>query len=56
MRLPDGAVALERGRTEVGRLLNPIKGALVFWRTSNPAGHVALSLGNGVVVSTDYNA
>ncbi|MGI3784386.1 MAG: hypothetical protein ACRYG2_26805, partial [Janthinobacterium lividum] len=34
----------------------PPRGALVFWRTSNPAGHVALSLGNGVVVSTDYDA
>ena len=34
----------------------PPRGALVFWRTGNPAGHVALSLGNGIVVSTDYNA
>ena len=34
----------------------PPRGALVFWRSSNPAGHVALSLGNGIVVSTDYNA
>lgn len=34
----------------------PPRGALVFWRTSNAAGHVALSLGNGVVASTDYNA
>lgn len=34
----------------------PPRGALVFWRSGNPAGHVALSLGNGIVVSTDYNA
>lgn len=33
----------------------PPRGALVFWRTANPAGHVALSLGGGVVASTDYN-
>jgi len=39
-----------------GGYSTPPRGALVFWRTSNPAGHVALSLGNGVVVSTDYNA
>jgi hypothetical protein len=34
----------------------PPRGALVFWRTGNPAGHVALSLGDGVVVSTDYDS
>lgn len=34
----------------------PPRGALVFWRTSNPAGHVALSLGNGIVASTDFNS
>ena len=39
-----------------GGYSTPPRGALVFWRTSNPAGHVALSLGNGIVVSTDYNA
>ena len=33
----------------------PPRGALVFWRSNNAAGHVALSLGNGQVVSTDYN-
>ena len=33
----------------------PPRGALVFWRTTNPAGHVALSLGNGQVVSTDFD-
>lgn len=34
---------------------NPPRGALVFWRTANPAGHVALSLGNGQVISTDFD-
>lgn len=33
----------------------PPRGAIVFWRTSNPAGHVALSLGNGIIMSTDFN-
>lgn len=33
----------------------PPRGALVFWRSGNPAGHVALSLGNGQVVSTDFD-
>jgi hypothetical protein len=33
----------------------PPRGALVFWRSSNPAGHVALSLGNGQVISTDFD-
>ena len=33
----------------------PPRGALVFWRTGNPAGHVALSLGNGQVISTDFD-
>ena len=27
----------------------------MFWRSGNPAGHVALSLGNGQVVSTDFD-
>jgi len=31
----------------------PPRGALVFWRTGW-AGHVALSLGDGTVISTDY--
>ena len=34
----------------------PPRGALVFWRSGNPAGHVALSLGNGQVISTDYDS
>ena len=33
----------------------PPRGALVFFRSSNPAGHVALSLGNGQVISTDFD-
>jgi cell wall-associated NlpC family hydrolase len=33
----------------------PPRGALVFWDTSNSAGHVALSLGGGRVVSTDFD-
>lgn len=33
----------------------PPRGALVFWRSGNPAGHVALSLGNGQVISTDFD-
>lgn len=33
----------------------PPRGALVFWRSGNPAGHVALSLGNGRVISTDFD-
>jgi hypothetical protein len=32
----------------------PPKGALVFWTTSNPHGHVAVSMGDGTVASTDY--
>lgn len=31
----------------------PPAGALVFWRTHNTAGHVALSVGGGYVASTD---
>jgi hypothetical protein len=31
----------------------PPAGALVFWRTHNSAGHVALSMGGGYVASTD---
>jgi hypothetical protein len=34
---------------------DPPRGALVFWNTSNSAGHVALSLGGGKVVSTDFD-
>ena len=33
----------------------PPRGALVFWRSGNPAGHVALSLGGGQVISTDFD-
>ena len=33
----------------------PPRGALVFWRSGNPAGHVALSLGGGRVISTDFD-
>lgn len=33
----------------------PPRGALVFWKTGNPAGHIALSLGGGKIVSTDFN-
>jgi hypothetical protein len=32
---------------------NPPAGALVFWTTGSRAGHVALSLGNGMVASND---
>lgn len=32
----------------------PPRGALVFIRSGNPAGHVILSLGNGQAISTDY--
>ncbi|MGQ0846802.1 MAG: CHAP domain-containing protein [Sporichthyaceae bacterium] len=32
---------------------NPPAGALVFWDTGKRDGHVALSVGNGTVVSTD---
>lgn len=32
---------------------HPPVGALVFWATDDPAGHVALSLGDGMVVSND---
>jgi hypothetical protein len=32
---------------------NPPAGALVFWKTGNPAGHVAVSMGNGMVASSD---
>lgn len=34
---------------------DPPRGALVFWNTSNSAGHVALSLGGGRVISTDFD-
>lgn len=33
----------------------PPKGALVFHATKNPAQHVCLSVGNGYVVSTDFD-
>lgn len=33
---------------------DPPRGALVFWRTGSAAGHIALSLGDGRVVTTDY--
>jgi hypothetical protein len=33
----------------------PPRGALVFWATKSSEGHVALSLGNGRVLSTDFN-
>jgi len=32
---------------------NPPLGALLFWRTSHRAGHLALYVGNGNVASTD---
>jgi hypothetical protein len=32
---------------------NPPAGALVFWKTGSPAGHVAVSMGNGMVASSD---
>lgn len=32
----------------------PPRGALVFIRSHNPAGHVILSIGNGQAISTDY--
>ena len=35
-------------------LATPPRGALVFIRSGNPAGHVILSLGNGQAISTDY--
>ena len=43
------------GPRTMGSSTVPPRGALVFWRTGNPAGHVALSLGNGIVESTDFN-
>lgn len=36
-------------------LATPPRGALVFIRSGNPAGHVILSLGNGQAISTDYS-
>lgn len=33
--------------------LNPPAGALAFWDTGQPEGHVALSLGGGLVISND---
>lgn len=33
----------------------PPKGALVFHNTSNPVGHVCLSVGGGYIVSTDFD-
>lgn len=35
---------------------NPPPGALVFWKTSHEAGHVALYLGNGMIASNDIHA
>lgn len=32
---------------------NPPPGALLFWRTGNPAGHIAVYVGGGNIVSTD---
>lgn len=43
------------GPKRIGADDTPPRGALVFWRTDNPAGHVGLSLGGGIVASTDYN-
>lgn len=43
------------GPRTLGSSTVPPRGALVFWRTSNPAGHVGLSLGNGIVESTDFD-
>lgn len=43
------------GPRTMGSTTVPPRGALVFWHTSNPAGHVALSLGNGIIESTDFN-
>jgi hypothetical protein len=43
------------GPRHVGSDDVPPRGALVFWLTSNPARHVGMSLGNGIVASTDYN-
>ena len=33
----------------------PPRGALVFWTTSNVAGHIAISAGGGYVWTTDPN-
>jgi hypothetical protein len=40
----------------VGADGSPPKGALIFWRTGNPAWHVALSAGQRRVVSTDVDS
>jgi len=32
---------------------NPPRGALVFWKTKNAARHIAISAGNGKIISTD---
>jgi cell wall-associated NlpC family hydrolase len=42
--LPDAVKSTDR---------DPPPGALVYWETGNPAGHVALYLGGGLVASTD---
>lgn len=33
---------------------NPPVGAFVYWRTSNPARHVAVYVGGGLIATTDY--
>jgi hypothetical protein len=44
------------GGPRTAGMATPPRGALVFWNTSNTAGHVALSLGGGMIISTDYNS
>ena len=45
----------ETKKTDPGMYLTPPRGALVFWgaKTGSPDGHVAISVGNGWLVSTE---
>ena len=53
---PTALAHLQAPGPRTAGMSTPPRGALVFWRSGNPAGHVALSLGNGQVISTDYDS
>ena len=53
---PTALAHLQAPGPRTAGMSTPPRGALVFWRSGNPAGHVALSLGNGQIISTDYDS
>lgn len=50
----DVYTAMPSAYKHAGNAGTPPRGALVFWNTGSGPGHIALSLGNGKVASTDY--